>query len=455
MSTFQGSFNAEVGTITVKLNGSGIITGSSGTFRVKDIDTLDYMMEIPLKDEDNPNTVATKQGAFSFTCYDLLTNGDSLYENLLQLNPSDTIPAEIDVNGSKTELRVLYTGFKYDEASQMTQIYLTPKYDFTSDQTNNGTTSGVNVAVSGIITTADYEDVYYSVQPNPTDPMPTADTTGIRFHTIVNNYLEELYDTTNVYIKSSPRVLTTPTGGFTLSTAVNSQDVYWVAGNTPNFATGIQYPAILDITRFSALEGSYIGNFFNESYYIYRLYDGSDATATFRPEIPFDSCMELSVKRNLRDVRYIQSTKLQNGAEFNAGTPSAGIGSDSVALGLNLNTAGSKNYNLQFRATFAVALQVASGGNTNGIVTGLMKDVVDNGVKAYAKALEAEGALRVQFKIRGLQSVKPYQCFTFDADTPDKIRLSSGDVAIYRPSTLKYNFKEDTVAGEAYLIGTV
>jgi hypothetical protein len=79
--------------------------------------------------------------------------------------------------------------------------------------------------------------------------------------------------------------------------------------------------------------------------------------------------------------------------------------------------------------------------NTNNVALG--------GATAYLGAfdLSAQTSERIETTILGVDKVKPYQVLRFDTDTPSRFQNKH-----FRPTSIKYNFKDDTIKITAYKI---
>jgi hypothetical protein len=71
----------------------------------------------------------------------------------------------------------------------------------------------------------------------------------------------------------------------------------------------------------------------------------------------------------------------------------------------------------------------------------------DNTNLAYQKAFGADGSRKIRLTVFGIDTVKPYQTFTLDSTAPPSIRNKT-----FRPSNINYLFKEDKAEIEAYEI---
>ena len=94
---------------------------------------------------------------------------------------------------------------------------------------------------------------------------------------------------------------------------------------------------------------------------------------------------------------------------------------------------------------------------SNGGLPFMADDIIGNANEAYKKSLSFTTPFSIEFEYRGFDALAPYQCFTFDASTPDNIEKpeSAGTAGIYRPTSVRYDAKRDVIKVKAYLIGNV
>ena len=107
---------------------------------------------------------------------------------------------------------------------------------------------------------------------------------------------------------------------------------------------------------------------------------------------------------------------------------------------------------------------LAIGGSSNAFNSNIELAVGGLSVNALAVASGAQGAFtnqqRVEFTAFGIDSVKPWQAVRFDEDTTRFLAYDRTAAAIteqstnrhYRPTSIEYNLKQDTVTVSAYEI---
>jgi hypothetical protein len=88
-------------------------------------------------------------------------------------------------------------------------------------------------------------------------------------------------------------------------------------------------------------------------------------------------------------------------------------------------------------------------GSTGLAGTWNTTNVALGGATAYLGAfdLSAQTSERIETTILGVDSVKPYQVLRFGSDTPSRLQNKH-----FRPTSIKYNFKDDTIKITAYKI---
>lgn len=458
MGIFTGDFTAETGTVTVEIDGDsgGSYVSGSGTFRVLNIGKLEFSNEVPQKDEANPNSIITKQGGIQIDVWDILTNGNSLFSYLNELNVGERLNCKLIVNGLETLLALGKTNIKYNARTQYTTINFVPRIEWVTNP------EAVAPSLNLEFPIADVPTNFYVTPPtyNTYDTVNAVLGTAYTAHDLVSGYLQYVYGSGyTTYVRSSSRVLTASPTGRILATVPTGALGRTNGDQSVFIDIGTNYGVLGNVSRIAALEGSTFGSAFSVNYYINRLDLGSDATATFRPEINYNFVQELEVQNNLNIIANISGVLL--GSEFNNQTSGTATG-----LSIDLNDYGTQNFNLNWNGvstTYAV-WNLASVGAVSGafdydntVTRNLAQDAVNNGIRAYSKALDAESAQRVKFKFRNALSLKPYQAFTLSSGAPAVFRASGSPASsvVYRPSRLFYDFKGDFIEGEAYAIGAV
>jgi hypothetical protein len=88
-------------------------------------------------------------------------------------------------------------------------------------------------------------------------------------------------------------------------------------------------------------------------------------------------------------------------------------------------------------------------GSTGSAGTWNTNNVAIAGAITYLGAfdLSAQTSERIETTILGVDKVKPYQVLRFDTDTPSRFQNKH-----FRPTSIKYNFKDDTIKVTAYKI---
>lgn len=85
--------------------------------------------------------------------------------------------------------------------------------------------------------------------------------------------------------------------------------------------------------------------------------------------------------------------------------------------------------------------------NDVSVDTQSTNEIAQQGVDSYAKAYAATGERRIELTIFGLDTLKPYEVIEFDSSFDSPL-----NGAVYRPSTIEYNFVTDKIKVEAYQI---
>jgi hypothetical protein len=237
--------------------------------------------------------------------------------------------------------------------------------------------------------------------------------------------------------------------------------------SAPNVA-----PAVGVLKDLAGIEGSVFGTGFSKNFYFNRLDRTSSSTVTinydmvtdFKPT-PFYLSLGSSIvaqradgSRGIGSDRYgsmrfgANDTRVPNLVDYT-----------SVALG-NANASKELKIELAPGYPFLNKGKIAIGGWEGDYTTGsagsglgpqldtqLEAILTANGIRSYFQALNnTEGGISIEFTVMGAVSMLPWETIQFDTRAPEKYRDRQ-----FRPTSIKYNFVNDTVTIKAYQIDDI
>jgi hypothetical protein len=237
--------------------------------------------------------------------------------------------------------------------------------------------------------------------------------------------------------------------------------------SAPNVA-----PAVGVLKDLAGIEGSVFGTGFSKNFYFNRLDRTSGSTVTinydmvtdFKPT-PFYLSLGSSIvaqradgSRGIGSDRYgsmrfgANDTRVPNLVDYT-----------SVALG-NANASKELKIELAPGYPFLNKGKIAIGGWEGDYTTGsagsglgpqldtqLEAILTANGIRSYFQALNnTEGGISIEFTVMGAVSMLPWETIQFDTRAPEKYRDRQ-----FRPTSIKYNFVNDTVTIKAYQIDDI
>jgi hypothetical protein len=245
---------------------------------------------------------------------------------------------------------------------------------------------------------------------------------------------------------------------------VGSDPAYYVGNTVYGFANthgqtggGGNDSIIGKVISVAGMEGAFFGSAFSINFYTNRKNIRENVTLT---------------NSDMSDIKIIRGSQQINAINVRI-TPSTGIGTDYVPTfglaqtQLEGSPLGSQFFGLQLiahRPQFSrgvlkddvqtplvspaeyINCELLSTGSSGAWNT---NNVAIAGAITYLGAfdLSAQTSERIETTILGVDKVKPYQVLRFDTDTPSRFQNKH-----FRPTSIKYNFKDDTIKVTAYKI---
>lgn len=434
---------------------SGTVWFEINTSNVGNVDLLelgDLSFEFDLKSaESSINSVAIIPGGVSIKTTDQTTNGTSLYQVLtgelanflIALTPTVDAKMYWRKHGATTPntfpLQLQFSGVETDILRSTTSLTFIPPVQ---DNTN-------------------VRDFY-----------PNVDATQIVFRVNSTNYNayafgDVLYDYVRRFDTSTGNTTVYGSGdgnGNVLEGSLFAGYPRTVDLNPVSATNTIQYafvntnvvnsqrqddPIRSKVVSAAALEGAFFGSAFSVNFYMNRLRTNVNVELT---------------NSDLQDIKYVKldrqvnsvnvflnvqtfNSNFQNLPEVSAEQGGYPLGSQFVGLDLQAHA---PQFNRGLWSEFgATTTRVINADAVSlDITTGL---IATTGAKAYSQAFSAYQVAGVPSKIEltvlGVDKVLPHQAIKFTGDAPEIFKNKH-----FRPSSLKYNFKEDKTQITAYEI---
>jgi hypothetical protein len=232
-------------------------------------------------------------------------------------------------------------------------------------------------------------------------------------------------------------------------------------------------PAVKILKDLVGIEGSVFGTGFTKNFYFNRL----DRTEANTVTLDYDMVLDFKPKPFYLSLGTSIVAQRADGTRGNVAPEGGADKFGSWSLG-NLDTRipnlrdytsitpGNSNASKELKIELAPAYPLLNKGQsitdgfdgdyTNGGIdaqtdTTLESILTANGIRSFFQALnKAEGGISIEFSIMGATMIFPWQTIQFDTRAPEKYRNRQ-----FRPTSLKYNFVNDTVTVTAYQIDNV
>lgn len=429
----------------------------------------DLSFEFDLKSAETViNSLGVISGAMSITVDDR-TTGNSVYDTLLQeIGPSSAnVVSNVNAtmffqkHGSASNARfpfqVTLQGVEYDVINNKTRIQLLPPVWRSTNCNVHFASMPANYPQRTVVNES---------------PAPTlVQFEGYFMGDVVEAYIATLDSgagNQNVYRSgyNGPTASTNyfPEPGFGRSSdyEVGGDTVYYVGNTVYGFANthaqaGGNDSILSKVISVAGMEGAVFGSAFSINFYTNRRNNKENITLS---------------NSDLSDMKIVRGSQQVNAVNVRI-TPSSGIGIDYVPTfpltqtQLDGSPLGSQFFGLQLvshRPQFSrgvlkddaqtppvspaeyINCELASTGSSG---TWNTNNVAIAGAITYLGAFDLSSTTseRIEATILGVDKVKPYQVLKFGTDTPSRFQNKH-----FRPTSFKYNFKDDTIQVTAYKI---
>lgn len=207
------------------------------------------------------------------------------------------------------------------------------------------------------------------------------------------------------------------------------------------------------IVSASAMEGAIFGSAFSINFYSNRLTNRANVSLSNNDVTEIKSvrgsgkvnAINVTITPTTTGLVY-ESTFVTTGAEV-AGSP---LGDQFIGLNLVAHGPQFSVGILDYDATNSPPEYInCIDAQLNTLVTSNVQGLATAGASVYSSAFDASLIVptRIETTVLGVDKVKPHETIKFDTTAPARYQGTH-----YRPSSLKYNFKADTVTISAYKI---
>lgn len=402
MPLSSNSINLRSGTMSITITETGLSTTS---FEVQSVGEMEIAMDIEQEREDI-NSILFELGKFSFTCFDTMDNDGSMFADIDSLDATDKIRVDVSVT--------LNSGRSFDDIFWFTLEDL----DYSREDRT---------------VTIECRQEYQSSAEKTLASYFLNDATGLRVFTGGNS---PPYDCIEMdqFVRDTLDELNTQST--TLNRAkewgkTNDSDMQFVLVDD---AQASNYTNLELLFRLASWEGDIIGSLLGYNFIVWR----NDTRGVTLSE---DDAEVLDVNPGL-------NIYLSVGVEFDGVSPNFNQWASTDALVYNANAL--KTLDVRFESP-NIAHVTYDGANDEFNDAGGAGVTVDNvaqdGVEAYANAYGASKARKVTIELFDIDTIKPYEAFTFDSSWPSLLQNQT-----FRPSSFSYNFEEDKTEIVAYRI---
>jgi hypothetical protein len=427
-------------------------TSNSGNVDLYDVGTLKY--EFDLKSaESTINSVGVIPGSMTIKVNDNKPDGSSVYDALagevgiapiglpfaVTRNANMFIQRHGQTTPDRFPFQFQFTGLKTDTKSGMTSLTFLPPFQ----ETENVKSFYPNVPESERV---------FRLQNTNYACKPMGD--------IIRKYIN-VYSAGSVIYDTGTDPKLAGSNGFHTSNMLNSgvynNDIVYgfVNTRTINTSTWDNDPIRAKVVSAAAMEGAIFGSAFSVNFYVNR-------TRTDRNvALSNNDITELEITEGERQVNavnvFINTQTYTSGFQAMPTAPKAsseffGYTLGKQFVGLDLEAHAPQLNRGEFRLFGVTTTRVINADSVSlDLTTGFLAVA---GASAYSQAFSAFQTIsvpqRIQTTVLGIDKVKPYESIKFDTSVPARFR--SSPAKHYRPSSLEYDFKQDTVRITAYEI---
>jgi hypothetical protein len=431
-------------------------TGTGNT-ELNDMSSLKY--EFDLKSSESiVNTYGIIPGSMSIKVVDKTEDGRRVYNALSFLLPFQTSALDAKMfylkhgeTSPKTfPFQIKATGISYDVKTDTTAIELLPRI-----QSSNTVNTFLDSLPYGSRNILNKEFVTIDKEFN-----------GFFAGDVIEGFIAEL-DTSpgnmNVYLSGQTTPGTTfakPGFGRTVdyenggTNAYLGNVVYGFADLRAEYPSSGEQSIRSKVISMSAMEGAVFGSAFSINFYVNRLRTDDNVTLTNNDISDIRSVFgsgQVNATNTLitpyqSGDSAFKTTFVPTGAQV-AGNP---IGDQFVGINLVAHSPQFCAGILDFDATNSPPQYInCTESQLNTLVSTNVQGIATAGATAYSYAFDASFIIptRVETTILGVDKLKPYQALKFDDSTPSEYQGKH-----YRPTSVEYDFKQDTIKVTAYKI---
>jgi hypothetical protein len=437
-------------------------TANIGNTELFDMSELSY--EFDLKSAETAiNTFGVIPGSMTIKVADDTSTRNSVYDVLLAELPTSASNLSAKMYWLKHgqsvpntfPFQVKQTGIQYDGKTGLTTVQMLPPVQ---------STANVNSFLETISTAYSSRQIQNEFRILPAPPS-IGMFEGYFMGDVIEGFISQL-DTSpgnsNVYrsgYDGVPSQFPPPGMGRTVDYEQGGANAF--LGNTvyafANLATVIpgsgEEPIRAKVVSVGAMEGAIFGSAFSVNFYTNRRGIRENVTLTnsditdIKTVSGSQKVNSISLSITTTPLNLLYPPTFENQLEARAGNP---LGDQSIALELAAHKPHFTRGVLEYDASNSPPQYV----NSLGVSTGSAgqwntRNLAIAGTVVYSSAFDfsVEPATRIETTVLGVDSVKPYQVIKFDSSTPTRYQGKH-----YRPSSIKYDFKADTVTISAYRI---
>ena len=437
---------------------------NTGLVELSDMSELAY--EFDLKQAQSAiNAIAIIPGSMTISVWDKTSKGVSLYDILsAEIGTYTVSPPSTDVkmyytpHGQSTAntfpFQLQFSGVKTDYKNGITQLALLPPLQdnesYASRYKNLGNT------IPGF----DYDQTQFRVNVKAIEGVTITNYDGFRAGFFIEDFVNRIDDeaTANVFVSGYNSITMTPTNfpvpGYNMNaTAYVFTNIYTGNGSTLLNLSLSDVPVKAKVFSAGIMEGAILGSAFGVNFYVNRM------SNTINKSISNSDILDLSFVKNERQVNginvYISTTNIatlpiSTQIMFPAGSFEAGYFTGAQFIGLEL---------LAHGPHMGRGIDIGDPDNTRNIIDTTssaasmntnVRGLAQAGAVAYAHAFgsyQGKSIEKVETTIAGVGRVLPHEVIRFDSTTPGATQNKH-----FRPSSLKYDFKDDTIKITAYQI---
>ena len=433
------------------------------------LDMSDLSFEFDLKSAEAViNSLGVISGAMSITVDDR-TTANSVYDTLLaEIGPSTTTYISnvnatmfFQKHGASSAVRfpfqVTLQGVGYDVINNKTTVQLLPPV---------WRSTNCNVHFDNMPANYPIRTLKRDLRNDPPPGFTLTDFDSYYMGDITEAYIATL-DTSvgnqNVYRSgykgptSSTNYFPEPGFGRSSDYTVGGDPAYYVGNTVYGFAdtrlqaSGGGGQSILGkVISVAGMEGAVFGSAFSVNFYINRRNNKENVT------LSNSDLSDMKIVRGSQQINAV-NVRITGGGSFDLPTTFS-----PTSAQLEGSVLGSQFFGLELlahRPQFSRGVLQTDGGYSPAQIINCSSDlsagtwntnnVAIGGATAYLGAfdLSAQTSERVEATILGVDKVKPYQAIKFGSDTPLRFQTNH-----FRPTSIKYNFKDDTIQVTAYKI---